>query len=57
MSKSVIGGKIHCWIGARVEGAEEREEDGDFARGEVGSFWAERRKTLGALLGEILAER
>jgi hypothetical protein len=29
----------------------------EFARGEVGSFWAERRKTLWALLGEILAER
>jgi hypothetical protein len=29
----------------------------DFARGEVGSFWAESRKTLGALLGEILAKR
>jgi hypothetical protein len=29
----------------------------DFARGEVGSFWAERRKTLGALIGEIQTER
>jgi hypothetical protein len=29
----------------------------DFAGGGVGSFWAERRKTLGALLGEILMER
>jgi hypothetical protein len=29
----------------------------DFAVGEIGSFWTERRKTLGALLGEILTER
>jgi hypothetical protein len=33
MSKSVIGGKIHCWRGARAEGADERGEDGGFCRG------------------------
>jgi hypothetical protein len=29
----------------------------DFARGGIGSLWAERRKPLGTLLGEILMER
>jgi hypothetical protein len=33
MSKRVIGGKIHCWRGARVEGADERGEGNGFCRG------------------------
>jgi hypothetical protein len=33
MSKSVIGGKIHCCRGARAEGADEREEDGGVCEG------------------------